>query len=225
MGKVIGLLLLAIAGLSGCMSTRKYHDIVSEKFNGSARVIPSPDTSYFVVNIAPIAGQEEPVKTEKLKSFFIPAFVYWGWESTIRSQLDPQRRARQFAADLHFFADSLKLRNRLGDDKLELTVHSLPSGFVYSRKGYVVFLLIAYVNGASEAIFPDPAQYRVTYRKQTNSPEIVTGTVTVPNHSKPLNNIWKSGRKFTWLYLDLLDDHMRKSARSTMLKVAEELGS
>jgi hypothetical protein len=77
-----------------------------------------------------------------------------------------------------------------------------PGKFLYENKGNVIFLVVAYSTSGLEAISPYPVALEVEYQLKEKGEVLAKGNGIVQNEAQPVNNIWKSPKKFTWMYLD-----------------------
>mgnify|MGYP001580911997 FL=1 len=158
--------------------------------------------------------QDSLVKVQKLKSFFIPAILYWQSEHTLKCDLNPKVPAKFFEQEIIRLADSLDLKSKLNGQKLELTILQIPHSFIYTHKETAIIFIVAYVVSGLEAIYPGNNGLKVSYRISANGETKKTGVLVIPNTEQPIKNVWKSTKKFTWAYLDQYRQNSDKMSRS-----------
>src|SRR5690606_8191402 len=104
------------------------------------------------------------VTSTKLKSKFIPAILYWGWENTIRCELDPIMVGHSFKESFSYYADTLNLREKTQGKKLEIKLEKIPNNFIYTNQGNTAIFIIAYTVNTIEAIIPQEQNLIVSYK-------------------------------------------------------------
>jgi hypothetical protein len=190
----------AIIGLlcTNCKSTQKYATFVDQKVK-PYRTPPEPK-DWLQVNAAPARSASNDCK--QLKFNFIPAIFYWGWNSTIECELNPDVKANYLRKSIYAAADSLHAKEWLAGKTLEINLKQVPGKFLYTYKGYTIFLVFSYVSGGEESVKPYPINLEFDYLVKENNQVISEGAGVIRNEEQPMLNIWKSTKKFTWLYLD-----------------------
>lgn len=210
-------LLVAALGLTSCMGTKKYASFVEQRVQTEQAV---PQQEWLVVN-TPAAGQGNQLK--QLERSFIPALVYWGWNSTISCELDPGTAAAFVRRGIYQAADSLGLQNRLGGRQLVIDIRQAPGQFMYENKGNVIYLLFAHITTAEEAITPRPTNLVLHYQLMENGAVIASGEGLVKNEEERLRNVWKSTKKFTWLYLDLFEREANRMGTESVKDILRQI--
>lgn len=200
MKQIISLALIAIA-ISSCISASKFSGFVQRKYEIQQRAV-TYSGDYLTFNFDSLYKIPSLVASTKVTSQFIPAIFYWKWENTINCELDYSIPSRVFKSALILYADSVNLKEKLNDRKIELFVDEIPSRFVYSDKGTTVFVLVASAGQYQEAIFPVQQSLKVRYRITRQGDEPRMGVITVNTNDVIITNVWKSTKKFTWKYLD-----------------------
>lgn len=197
MNRLIYLGIIAIF-LSSCMSTKKYFGFVDEKIKTDT---PAQEPKNWLVVNSPVT-EENNNTFKQLNYSFVPAILYWGWNSTIECEINPQTAANYVRSGIFKAADSLGLNSKIKDRQLVINLKKTPSKFLYENKGHVLFLLIAYTTSGLEAITPYPISLEVDYQLTENGEVVANGVGVVQSKAQPVANIWKSSKKFTWMYLD-----------------------
>ena len=214
-------LILAIIFLNSCVSTQKYSKYVTMKYAQQCKTLESND----YIEYENIIENEidSIVKTEKVKSLFVPALVYWKWNNTIKCELSPKQTFMTFQNHFQYYADSLNIKEKLKEQKLIITIDSIPKTFVYTNKGFVVFMLVAYSYGGLEAIFPENNKLVLSYKVVQGTTQTKSGQIEVVNTDIPLKNIWKSTKQFTWFYINQYENNLKRMSKFAIEKLENEL--
>lgn len=214
-------LILATILLNSCVSTQKYSKYVNMKYAQQYKTLKSND----YIEYENIIENEidSIVKTEKVKSLFVPALVYWKWNNTIKCELSPKQTFMTFQNHFQYYADSLIIKEKLNGQKLIITIDSIPKTFVYTNKGFVVFMLVAYSYGGLEAIFPENDKLVFSYKVVQGTTQTKSGQIEVVNTDIPLKNIWKSTKQFTWFYIDQYENNLKRMSKFAIEKLENEL--
>jgi hypothetical protein len=83
---------------------------------------------WLVVNL-PVAEQKGST-FKQVKSSFIPAVLYWGWNSTIVCEIDPYIAANYVRSGILQAADSLGLAGKLKERQLVINLKQVPGKFL-----------------------------------------------------------------------------------------------
>jgi hypothetical protein len=212
-------LLVAALGLTSCMGTKRYASFVEQHVQTKQSALPQHEA--LVVN-APAPAQAGH-QLKQLERSFIPALVYWGWNSTISCELDPTTSADFVKRGMYQAANDLNLQERLGGRQLVIDIRQAPGQFMYENKGSVVYLFVAHITTGSETIAPRPTNLELHYQLLENGAVVASGTGTVKNEQEKLRNVWKSSKKFTWLYLDQLEREAGRMGEESLKKILLEL--
>lgn len=215
------LLFFAFLGLlfSNCVSTQKYATFVDQKVK-PYRTPPEPE-EWLQVNAA--TAQSAANDCKQLKFKFIPAIFYWSWNSTIACELNQDVKANYLRESIYRAADSLHLKDWLAGKTLEINLKQMPGKFLYTNKGYTIFLFVSYVTGNEESIKPYPITLEYDYMLKENKVIDREGAGVVRNGEQPVQNIWKSTKKFTWLYLDAYQKETEQMAREMLQEIMGQL--
>jgi hypothetical protein len=218
MKKLIPILALG-ACLTGCVSTQKYGAFVDQKTKTEQPQTVQQD--WLIVN-TPVSEKQGNNFTQ-IKSSFIPAIVYWGWNSTISCEIDPNTATEYVRRGIYQAAEHMDLQSRLNGRQLVIDIKQLPGQFVYENKGSTVFLVVAHATTYVEAISPMPTNLVVDYKLLENGAVIASGEHFVRNQEEPLRNVWKSTKKFTWLYLDQFEREANRMGTESIIDIVKQL--
>jgi len=202
------LILITIIALTSCVSTKTYSGYIEKKLETQINSTDIQNES-ISFDLSQLEVQTNSVETEKIKSFFIPAILYWGWENTIECKINPTIVGKVFKSSFLNCADSLGLFNNLNEQKIEISIEKIPTSFVYTNKGNTMIFIIAYSVSELEAIYPQEQNLVINYKLIKNGQQTKSGKLIATNKDKPIKNIWKSTKKFTWLYIDKFDNNIK----------------
>ncbi len=204
---------------TNCVSTQKYATFVDQKVK-PYRTPPEPK-EWLQVNAA--TSQSAANDCKQLKFKFIPAIFYWSWNSTIACELNQDVKANYLRESIYRAADSLHLKDWLAGKTLEINLKQIPGKFLYTNKGYTIFLFVSYVTGNEESIKPYPITLEYDYMVKENKVIDREGAGVIRNGEQPLLNVWKSTKKFTWLYLDAYQKETERMAREMLQEIMGQL--
>jgi hypothetical protein len=209
--------------MNSCISTQKYADYVNKKYNQKVNTTSFVANDYIEFDTTNFKNASNIVQTEKIKSLFIPALFYWQWNNSIKCTFSSQQSLGPFYNNFQHFADSLKFNEKLKGQRLVIQLESIPRTFVYTNKGFVIFAIVAYSTTGIEAIFPENQNLIFSYKIYNGASETKAGRIEINNTDGPLKNIWKSTKKFTWLYVDQYENNLKRLIKSACKKLENEL--
>ncbi len=214
------LTILTITLFTSCIGTKKFTSFVTPKFQ-ETKANSSNDN--FTFDLAGLENKTSLITSTKVKSQFIPAILYWQWNNTIKCEVNPVIVGQSFQENFLLYADSLKIQEKLQGRKLEMKLENIPNSFVYTHKGNSVILIIVYTVSDLEAIFPQKQDLIVSYKLTQNGSTIKAGKLTASNKDQPIKNVWKSTKKFTWLYIDQFKQNSKSMTKELVEKLMTEI--
>jgi len=211
MNRLVTLLVLSLM-MCSCISTKEYADYISQKYATDQPIATAHcDSIHFQTSSN--AMSDSLVDVKNLKSYFIPAGIYWGWNKTLRCELNESMVAQRFQQYFLYYADSLNLKEKLKNKRLEIRIDTIPNRFIYTNRGDVIFLLFAYSYAAIESVYPEKQTLSLSYQLFENNIETKAGTVLLDDINQPYINMMKSTKKLTWEYLDLYEDNLKTQGK------------
>lgn len=206
--------------LSSCMTTKKYSTFVDAKTSNKTTKSEITEDWLIVKTV-----KTEPIENmyDQKKNSFVPAILYWGWNSTIDCELDIQSRINFLKGGIYKAADSLNLKEELAGKKIEISIKEVPGKFLYENKGNAIIFVIAYTVSGVEAISPYPINLEYEYNISKDGNVVIQGNGYVQNAEQPLRNIWKSTKKITWLYLDEFEKETDRMGKEMVIGILEKL--
>ncbi len=192
--------------LTGCVTAKKFSTFIDTESR-----IETPKNESGKDWLIITAGTSEPDQTrcEQKKNSFVPALLYWSWNSTFECEIGMQTRMKYLEKGIFKAADSLNLQSYLDGKKLLIRVKEVPGKFLSENKGNVVIFLVAYAMSGVEGISPYPQNLQFEYAVIDNGK---TGTETegfIQHTGQPVENLWKTTKKFIRSYMD---DYKKKSS-------------
>jgi hypothetical protein len=213
-------ILFIITLLTSCISTKQFSSYVEPVFQKNQAATSAESIAF---DFSGLQDNQTPIAMTKLKSQFIPAILFWQWNSTMECEIDPQILGQSFQEDFIQIADSLNLSDKMQGRKLEIKLEEIPNSFIYTNKGRVIILLVAYTMSGLEAIFPEDQNLIITYKLTENEATIKEGKITAITQDKPVKNIWKSAKNFTRVYLNQFKQNNRNMTREIIEKLLTEI--
>jgi hypothetical protein len=215
------LIYLLVAGvcLTACVSTKKYAAFVDEKTATAPQKAGQKD--WLLVQV-PDSAQKGSNYTQ-LKYSFIPAILYWGWNSTIEGELDPNITAEFVKRGIYQAAENLEVQRKLEGRQLVIELEQVPGQFMYENKGSTIILVFAHITTGVEAITPKPTNLVVRYKLLEDGEVVSTGTIVNNNQEQPIRNVWKSSKKFAWMHLELLEREAVRMGAESLIDIVKQL--
>ena len=144
--KIILGLVLSILAASCAVNSTKLQKHITERINENKKSDTLLQTKSNL-NIELKLNPEISLTTncKQIKSSFIPALFYWGWNSEVLCELSKENIENQLKEDLIVKIQQDGLQSYFEDKKLELTIDEFPSKFKFQDKGDVFYLVLGYV--------------------------------------------------------------------------------
>lgn len=198
-------LLVGIA-LTSCTSSKNFSNLLNKNLQASTEgsSTTTTPTNWLSIKTDNLVKNEGTV--QQVKRSFIPAIIYWSWNSTIEAELEQEITVSYLENSIHKAVDSLQMEKKLQGGKLVISLRKVPGKFVYENKGNVLFFLFAYSVGGAETITPAQTALVASFEVQAGEKVLTAGEVFIRNNNDPVMNSMKTTNKFTQLYLD----HYRK---------------
>lgn len=212
--------ILTITLLTSCIGTKKFTGFVEPKFQDKQLISTNEN---IIFDLTGLENTSASITSTKVKSQFIPAILYWQWNNTIKCEVNPTIVGQSFQENFLRYSDTLKVQEKLQGRKLEMKVEKIPNSFLYTHKGNSVILIIAYTVSDLEAIFPQEQDLVVSYKLTKNGLTIKEGKLTTSNKDQPIKNVWKSTKKFTWLYIDQFKQNNKILTKEIIEKLMTEI--
>ena len=199
------LLLILPLLLWGCVGRKKYTRILEEEM--TALSVPEGQAEGDWLSITLPDSLSSELAVEVIHARFIPALLYWGWNSTLDCTLPAPLLADWFAEGATAAADSLGMGGDAGAERVTVHLDQLPGRFIFTDRGSILVLLVAYSTNEVEGIIPGeaPLQFSYTVGDEEGRALFSTGL-------DPLPNPGQSTRRFTRNYLMSLRQAVREAA-------------
>lgn len=209
--------------MSGCISVQRYTGIINENFNAAANQRPAGDFSYLEFRDTVKISSNDSADIKLVKSYLVPALIYWQWEHTLETDLSCYQKSEIFKNEFMVAAESLHLSEKLSWKRLVIEVESIPGKFVFTSKGFFVFVLVAYMSSGFEGVYPISDKLAFSYKVFDGNNEMKSGRIEVSFKGEPFRNIHMSTKKFLCIYRDQYVDSIRGLCLMAAIKLDEEL--
>lgn len=201
MKKIVIGILFCLVILSGCISTQEMSRIIENKIkkDTSGYIVAS---DWYSIKSDSLPKMDSIVRVKKIKSFFIPAILYWELEHTLKCEINPKIPVNYFTKKFIEIADSVDLKSKLKGKKIEISISEIPSSFIYTEKERAIILIVGYIVGGQEVIYSDYKNFKISYKVFENNQVAETGYLTIKNIDPSLKNTWASTNKFVSMYIN-----------------------
>lgn len=211
---------LLIFLFTSCMTTKRYATFVNEKIGKLGT--EKEQVKHWVV-VTSKNGQPLNTVYELKKNSFIPAILYWSWNTTIECELSLELRTQYIKEGIYKALNKLNIKELFGVSTIEINLKEVPGKFLYEKKGDAIIFIIAYSINGLEVIRPNPINLEFEYIISNDDNSKIQRTGYILNEEKPLSNLSKSSKKLTWLYLDHFKKETERMGKEIVLDIIEIL--
>jgi len=176
----------------GCMSPKSLATSVKSVVFDDFKAIKPLNIGNIVLNTDGLQKIDSAVAVERVRSYFIPAIFIWGWENTLKCQINDNYFVNVLVDEINRQNDEFQFGKYLADRHLEITIESVPSVFEYSDRGFYYFAFVAYGYSSYEGIQPDNQKFQVSYRILDGEKELKKSVFT-KYYNAPFRDQWLSG--------------------------------
>ena len=219
------LILCSVLMLTGCLTPRVADKWINKKYEGA---IPKKqrNSDYITVKMPALSEVNSDIlsRSEKKHMKMIPALFYWKWDYGTISTLNQNVPASYFNSTLITYANTKRLRQKLNGQTIEFTINKLPSVFILTDKGWMVYMVLFYFG--KESIFVEPVKEDVTvsYRILKDGTETKNGTITLTDRNQAqYKKMFRSVRKTFWNYLDEYNNNEQAMGKELVDRLIMEL--
>jgi hypothetical protein len=150
--------------------------------------------------------------------------VYWHWDYSTVSTLNPSVFINNLNAAMVPYANSKGLKQKLAGQKLELSVVKAPASFELTEKGNLIFILVYYFGWEHIYIEPQKQDLVIAYRLLKDGTELKKGELEIANRDQPISlRMFQSPKKMTWRYLDQYNTNVRTMGKELVDKLLTEV--
>ena len=216
------LLFASIALLAGCLTPKKMDGWIEQHEGGFSTKLKTSD--YITFKTPEMGTSELASVSQKGKSKFLPLLFYWMSERSIQTKMNPYIPVRNLTATLLQAATKAGLQQKLNGQKLELSLSKVPTGFTFTDRYHLIYLILYKIDWSQIYIAPERQDLVITYRLTKDNATTKTGSITVTDPSKNINlKFLQSARKMTFNYLDEYDNIVRDMGKSFVEKLITQL--
>lgn len=154
----------------------------------------------------------------------LPLLFYWKWQYGTFSTLNEAIPDATIASTILPYANVKKLKQKLNGQKIELSITKVPTQFSVVDNGWLVFIVLYYINNDDISMEPQAQDLVVTYRILKDNAETKTGTITVADRNKPRHvKLFRSTKKTFWSYLDDYNNDIQAMSKEVVDKLITEV--
>jgi len=222
--KLLVIMVVAVS-FSSCISSRTLKKYVKTALPYNAEEIVNKQlamTDYTLICTDSVNYTDSVVAIKKTKGYFIPAILFWTWDSTFETNINKNIYLQTLTSTFEERAIEFELKKHLEGRKLVVTVERLPSSFYYSSNGWFVFLLYSYSYSFGENIKPNDQKFRVRYKVLQDGTEVVNDMYERSFVTTSTNN-FSATDKFIANYLDETKLNFKKACEELFDRIVENL--
>jgi hypothetical protein len=196
---------LIILNLSCAVKSSRLQKIVQEKINETKK----SNVTNLNIEIKINKNIEFVNQCKQEKSSFIPALLYWGWNSEVICEFSKTTIENEINNIVKSRIAILGLDKSLESKKLIINIDELPTKFKYQEKGDVAILLLAYVIIEKRYFAPELKNFKGNYKIINEENKIILEKDFVKNTKLlPQADNYKSTKKLSWQYIDAYNNEL-----------------
>ncbi len=217
--------ILLIFILSSCISTRTVQKYMRSSLPASSDSIVKQDytlQNYTLLFTDTLHKTDSVVDVKKKISYFIPAVIFWGWNHTLECNVNKKIFVKEFVDVFNEKSKEFTLTKYLGERKLTIEIEKVPSSFIYTNSGAVIFAFVAYSYVFNDYIDPVNQTFRVRYK-------IVQGDIEMANDvyetrfDGVIANNYSTTENFIQTYVSNRQYFFRRSCEELFDRIMENL--
>ena len=147
------------------------------------------------------------------KSSFIPAILYWGWNSEVICEFSKTTIENELKTIVKNKISNLGLEKSLENKKLVININELPTKFKFQDKGDVAILLVAYIMSGKRYFAPELKDLKGNYKIINEENKIILEKDFKQNLKLlPQADNYKSTKKLSWQFLEAYNNELDRFA-------------
>ncbi|PWT71305.1 MAG: hypothetical protein C5B59_18345 [Bacteroidetes bacterium] len=205
----------------GCLGPKKVNNWTATHYEGHVPP-PAKKKSERIIVLSKVEGQNSALSsTEKKTSDMLPLVVYIHFDYRNTCTLNSQIPINNFTSTVNSYSPK-GLKEKIKDQKLELTIEQIPATYAIDDKGTMVLLLVSWEYLSIQPIKEDLV---VSYRLlNSNNEEVKSGKIDISDANKQIPvQMFQSVKKKTWEYLDQYDATITSMSKHFMDQLLTEL--
>lgn len=165
----------------------------------------------------------EPVSVKKVRSYFIPAIIYWGGESTMEYSINNQYFVHTFTDVIQQSFTEKQLDIMLEDRILEFSLNAIPNKFIHTSQFGFLFALVAYSYTYLDIAYQEEQCYEIAYRILKDGRCLKERSVSGKTISEPLRNTSQSTQNFILSYIAALTTDFKEQSMKVIEQIENDL--
>jgi hypothetical protein len=205
--RTLAILFLILINLSCAVNSSGLQTMVQEKINDSEKNnIANLNTEIEIIINKNIELVNE---CKQEKKSFIPALLYWGWNSEVVCEFSKTTIENEISNIVKNKIKNLELEKSLENKKLIINLNELPTKFKFQDKGNVVIVLVAYAMSGKRYFAPELKEFTGNYKIIDEESKIILEKgFTQSSKLLPQVNNYKSTKKLSWQYIDAYNNEL-----------------
>jgi len=191
---------IALILFSGCsVKSSKFQTYLEPKFQQmNSNLVNNPN---IIININKKIELEN--RCEQIKSSFVPALFYWGWNSELECEFNKETIENHLNKFAKHKAEDLEIEKMLANKTLVINLSDLPTRLKYQDRGDLVYLVFFYVLSQKNYIAPENNMYIGNYYLEHEKIKVFEKEFHIGNALTIQKDIFKTPKKLSWQYADL----------------------
>jgi len=209
--------------LTGCLGPKKINKWVDGRYGESNNFKSKSQSDYLSVTSPLITTDQKSSSTKKETKNMLPLLFYWQYDYVNTCTLNPNIPINTFKSAVQSYSNAKRLKQKVGGQKIELTINKIPNLFVINDRGPIIRVIYA-VSWDNVTFQPDNTDMDVSYKIMKDNIETKKGSVTVSNTVKILGlKYLQSIKKITGQYLDQYDENIKLMSKQVVDQIIAAL--
>jgi hypothetical protein len=205
--KIIGLLCLIILSSSCAVKSASLQEMIAKRLIETKKVATINPNVEIKINKKIELSNE----CKQEKSSFVPALLYWGWNSEVLCEFSKETVENELKNDLLTKIQNSELKKYFSDKKVIINIDELPTKFKYQENGNVFYLVVAYAMTENRYFSTELKNFKGTYKILDGENNIVFEsdfTQGIKLLSQADN--YKSTKKLSWQYIEAYNNELNR---------------
>ncbi len=206
---ILASVVLVIMNISCAVKSSSLQTMVQEKLNETKKLnITNPNIEIIINKNIELVNE-----CKQEKSSFIPALLYWGWNSEVICEFSKTTIENELNAIMKNKISNLGLEKSLENKKLFININELPTKFKFQDKGDVAILLVAYIMSGKRYFAPELKDFKGNYKIINEENKIIFEKDFKQNTKLlPQADNYKSTKKLSWQFIEAYNNELDRFA-------------
>ena len=219
------LCLFAIAFIFACCSKKIINKSIAVHYPYHEEYTIADSSDAIIVKpIEKLVTSNQVGYVKPVKRLLIPLVFFTHWNYMYKCNLDTKQELEKLCSDIKADCYKIKLDSIFDNQKIELTIETAPTNFVYQYKGLVLFYFAGYFLTVNQLVYPIVKENLVvSYKLFSKNKLVKSGKITIVDKRIEAVNPNTSTTKMIDLYVDLCRENILLLRKEFIAQLEKEL--